>query len=261
MSFEEDGIAAYNVKTHPDVDDFGHYRGTFDNPKAIIIADPIGYDDIVTARALTGTRGQYLQDLMNDVGINDQYLVIKTVPYGMDGATKEEWAEVMSATSEYRQKLIAKVLESTNPDFVIADGTYAAQTANEFIKDLKIIRTNRNAQDLSADLKAVANQIKTVSGYENIKHKTNMANIPRSHLTFYSRVWEGTSGDRVITSAGKQYEGIAFAEVVPRWAFEHEVELMDKNEDLIENMIQVLRDNNLPLPSESTRNYVERINS
>ena len=64
----------------------------------------------------------------------------------------------------------------------------------------------------------------------------------------------------MITSAGKQYEGIAFAEVVPEWAFDQEIELVDKNADLIENMIQVLRDLNLPLPSESTRTYIERVN-
>lgn len=260
MNFDEDGIEAYNVKTHPDVDDFGHYRGTFKDPKVIIIADPIGYDDIVTARALTGTRGQYLQDLMNDVGVNDQYLVIKTVPYGMDGASRDEWNEVMEATKTYREKLIKRVLETSNPDFIIADGTYAARAAESLIKDIKIIRTRRNRDDLAADLVEVAKKIKEVEGYENTRHRTNLANIPRTHLSFYSRVWEGTSGDRVITSAGKQYEGIAFAEVVPEWAFDQEIELVDKNADLIENMIQVLRDLNLPLPSESTRTYIERVN-
>ena len=128
------------------------------------------------------------------------------------------------------------------------------------IKDIKIIRTRRNKDDLAADLGEVAEKIKEVEGYENIRHRTNLANIPRTHLSFYSRVWEGTSGDRVITSAGKQYEGIAFAEVVPEWAFDQEIELVDKNADLIENMIQVLRDLNLPLPSESTRTYIERVN-
>lgn len=260
MNFKEDGIAAYNVKTHPDVDDFGHYRGTFKNPKVVIIADPLGYDDIVTAKALTGTRGQYLHDLMSDIGVGDQYLVLKTVPYGMDGATGEEWSEVMKATRTYREKLLKRVLKDANPDFIIADGTYAFQTAEAFSNGIEIIRTRRNKDDLKSDLKEVADKIREVEGYEDVRVRVQLANIPRSHLSFYSRVWEGTSGDRVITSAGKQYQGIAFAEVVPEWAYEHKVELVDKNADLIEDMIQVLRDANLPLPNESTRNYVERIN-
>ncbi len=259
MSFEDDGIAAFNVKSHPSVSDFGHYRGTFNKPKAIIIADPIGYDDIVTARALTGTRGQYLQDLMNDMGINDQYLVIKTLPFAMDGASEGEWSEALSATKSYREALIKEVLSQSHPDFIIADGKYASEVLSQFDLSIPVIKTKRNKANLAEDLSSVALEIQKIASYKNETYSANMANIPRSHLSFYSRVWEGTSGDRVITSAGKEYEGIAFAEVVPSWAFEHEFEIQDKNQDKLELMIQVLRSAGLPLPYESVSRYFERI--
>lgn len=259
MSFEDDGIVAYNVKSHPSVSDFGHYRGTFEKPKAIIIADPIGYDDIVTARALTGTRGQYLQDLMDDMGIKDQYLVIKTLPYAMDGASDSEWEEALKSTRGYREALIGEVLSQDRPDFIIADGKYALKIVEKLNVDIAVIKTQRNKANLAADLESVASQIKKIEGYQQKNYSVNRANIPRTHLSFYSRVWEGTSGDRVITSAGKEYEGIAFAEVVPSWAFDHEFEIQDKNKSKLESMIQVLRNAGLPLPYESVSHYFERV--
>ena len=38
-AFEKEGIAAFNIKSHPDVADFGHYRGPFKNPRVVIMAD------------------------------------------------------------------------------------------------------------------------------------------------------------------------------------------------------------------------------
>ena len=91
------------------------------------------------------------------------------------------------------------------------------------------------------------------------KISAKMANIPRSHLSFYARVWEGTSGDRVITSAGKAYEGIAFAEVVPEWAYNQKSELTIKSDSHVEEMLDVLRAAKLPLPDEKIPAYLQRV--
>ena len=111
---------------------------------------------------------------------------------------------------------------------------------------------------MSSGLSSAVREINKVSGYEEVSSRARMANIPRSHLSFYSRVWEGTSGDRVITSAGVKYEGIAFAEVVPSWAYTQKLDLNDKTEGGVQDMIDVLRENNLPLPYESIPGFIER---
>lgn len=261
MSFEKDGIDAFNVKTHESVDDFGHYRGKTKGAKVVVLADPIGYDDIITARALTGTRGQYLHKLMEDIGVEDDYFVLKTVPYGMDGATDEEWTEVLKLTETYREKVMAEVLKTNTPDFILVDGKYAASTAKKLFKglDIPVVSTTRSKRSMRSDLFDLASEIAKLEGYKKAKFSGEMANIPRSHLTFYSRVWEGTSGDRVITSEGLKYKGMAFAEVVPSWTYGQELELMDKNEAKVDNMIQVLRENELPLPYESIPRYLRRV--
>lgn len=260
MTFAKNGIDAYNVKTHPSVSDFGHYRGTFDNPKVLVLADPIGYDDIVTARALTGTRGQYIQGLMDDIKVADNYLVLKTVPFGMDGATSREWETVLEQTNTYREKVLKAVLAAGTPDFILADGKYAQSEAVRILADagIPIVMMNRTAGNFKAGLSEALTQIKKIKGYKRAKADFKMANIPRSHLSFYSRVWEGTSGDRVITSDGIKYKGIAFAEVVPRWAYTQKLELNDKSSRGVEDMIQILRENNLPLPYESIPEFIRR---
>lgn len=269
MSFEADGIDAFNIKTHPSVGDFGHYRGTFNNPKVVVIADPVGYDDLITARALTGTRGQYIQGMMDDLGVNDNYLVIKTVPFGMDGATTEEWNVVYEQTRKYRKAIIEELLKSGKPVVVMSDGVYAGKAANELFKGTGITRVSlyRGKSTGELDKRRIkrSKRLKEALGASNVRNiKGNMANIPRSHLTFYSRVWEGTSGDRVITSEGKAYKGLAFAEVVPSWAYKQNWSALEKTWDTssegIEALRRILRDENLPLPGEKIPAYLRRTN-
>jgi hypothetical protein len=86
-----------------------------------------------------------------------------------------------------------------------------------------------------------------------------MNDIPRSHLSFYARTWEGTSGDRVITSRGKEYKGLAFAMIVPKWAYDQELELTPLSEEGIERLLKTLFDYGFPMPYEKISNYVERL--
>jgi hypothetical protein len=261
-SFKTDGIAAYNVKTHPDVADFGHYRGTFIAPKVIILADPHGYDGIATARALTGERGQHLHSLMDDLGIGDQYLVIKTVPFGMDGANASEWETVLGQTATYRKELVDAVLADNEkrPLFVIADGKYAATEAQKLFKshNINVFTARRSNTSHSQDILDLAKSIKTANA--SFKNKTvtgQMKSIPRSHLSYYARVWEGTSGDRVITSGGKKYQGMAFAVIVPKWAVDQFAPKSIQG-DVGEKLLEVIEDQKLRLPYESFNSFMKR---
>ncbi|MBD65103.1 MAG: hypothetical protein CME62_07850 [Halobacteriovoraceae bacterium] len=260
MSFEKDGIDAYYVKSHPDVGDFGHYRGTFNNPKIIVLADPSGYDDLITARALTGTRGQYLQGMLNEMGVKDDYLLLKTVPVAMDGATSEEWKYVLEKTNKYRERVLKRVMRSADPILVIADGEYAIAEAKRLLKKegLPIIKLRRTKADLSLDVTAAQEQLAVFNSFSDVQLSGKMANIPRTHLSFYSRVWEGTSGDRVITSEGTKYKGLAFAEVVPSWAYNQKKELSAENQKAIQEMLNTLEEQGLPLPYEKVPRYLDR---
>ncbi len=266
MSFGKDGIAAYNIKSHPEsIGDFGHYRGTFKNPRAVIVADPDGYDDLITARALTGTRGQYLQGLMDDLGIEDQYLLIKTVPFGMDGASKSEWDIVLDQTKEYRKNLLAKILAENSPELIIADGANA-------MKSLKRLLSKEDQRKLVLiEREGLANGSGVIDAGIAIKNKYDqfsktriegkMNNIPKSHLSYYARTWEGTTGDRVLAATGKKYEGIAFLEVAPNWVRNQEFDLTPQTQKEVDAIKERLFNEGFPLPSETIQEYLKRIKS
>ncbi|MDE3268654.1 MAG: hypothetical protein OYH77_00030 [Pseudomonadota bacterium] len=261
MSFERDGIAAYNIKTHPSVGAFGHYRGSFDHPKVLIIADPDGVDDLVTARALTGTRGQYLQGMMDELGVGDDYLVIKTVPFGMDGAAASEWQEVYETTAEWRNKLIDNILRDYSFDLIIADGKWAKLAVEKFF----IVRNWNLDGLLTIDRQGLGNSSGIASALQRLGAGTylpRMRNIPRSHLTYYARAWAGTSGDRVLDSQdrkSKRYRGLAFQVVVPNWVVEQRHTLDAEAQKAVNKMKAKLRRGGFPLPDESIADFLRRI--
>jgi hypothetical protein len=248
----KDGIEAFIVKSSPENADFGHYRGTFNSPKVIIVADPHGYDDLITSRALTGTRGQFLHRMMVDAGINDKYLVLKTVPFGMDKASTEDWDQTLKITEEYRTKLLLAVMNESKPSMIIADGINAQKEVARILKGsaVKIINMDRSGDD-SADVKSVAKVLgANLSG--------EMANIPRSHLSFYARVWEGTSGDRVL-AAYDGYRGFAFAEVAPAWAWNQQQNFKTDPNDNVDELLKKLEESNLPMPGEKIPQFLKRV--
>lgn len=255
----------FNIKTHPVcVGDFGHYRGTFNKPKVIILADPDGVDDIITSRALTGTRGQYLHGLMEDLGVGDQYLVIKTVPFGMDGATDEEWTAVLEQTANYRKKVFEALLKDNKPVVVFADGKYAAKEVSKLgleAQAVPMVAIARVGSENNSGIKDVGITLARLKIFNTTKISGQMANIPRSHLGFFSRVWEGTSGTRVLDASGTD-AGNAFAIIVPSWVYQQKSVLQDSQErQAVQNLKQTMQQQKLQLDTESEEDSAEPASS
>jgi hypothetical protein len=249
-------IKALNaVQTHiDDVGDFGHYRGTFANPKVVILADPDGVDDIVTSRALTGTRGQHLHGLMKHIGVNDQYLVIKTVPFGMDGAVKAQWTALLDETKDYRANVFKEIMKNGKPALIIADGNFASQEIEKLAAGVPFVKINRSGMDNNSGIAEAVAEIAAKSSFKKTSGALKMANIPRSHLGFFSRVWEGTSGTRVFTAISAADKGLAYAIVVPRWAASQKVVKQSPEEKrAVDALLQVMNGQKLPQNGEGVR--------
>ena len=253
------------------VADFGHYRGRLDRAKVLILADPQGWDDIITARALTGKRGQYLQGLMNSFnGIDNagyEHAVIKTVPFGMEGATDDQWEGVLANTADYRKAVLDEILLGTGmPDLLIADGQWAQQelkayqdaSSDSYIKGLKIVNIDRSS-NYKKDMTDAAKAIRAAGFDFHSSYKGEPENIPSGHLSYYARVWEGTSGDRVITS--KDDPGVAFAQVVPDWVVKQKFKMEKPTLAGIEKMVNTLYNECLPSPGEKPGDFLSRKSS
>lgn len=262
MNPKQVGISAYNIKTHPeDVGDFGHYRGTFQKPRVVILADPDGADDILTSRALTGARGQYIHSLMDSMGVKDQYLVLKTVPFGMDGAQDSEWKTVLEQTSQYREKIFQALFASGKPELLVSDGRFAEGELKRIATSfgIPIVAIQRQGSDNDFGLKEAATEISKISAFRNAKFDGQMKNIPRSHLGFMSRVWEGTSGTRVFDATSAADKGTAFAIVAPEWSFKNEAIQSPVERKNVENLKKILDVNRLPKGGEKFQEFKKRM--
>src|SRR3990167_3536986 len=136
---------------------------------------------------------------MDDMGVGAEYVVLKTVPFGMEDATKEDWDYVLQRTRMYRKNVLRKLLEDGTPSVIITDGPHAKAEADRMLSHYLIPRVAiERGTDSSSDMKKAATEIKKIAPFKNLKATAQMNNIPRSHLSFYARTWEGTSGDRVL---------------------------------------------------------------
>lgn len=223
--------------------DYAHYRGTFKNPKVFVLADPHGYDDLITARALTGARGQYLHSLMEDMGAHDQYLILKTAPFGKE-ADEKKWQKTIEQTKTYREAVIREVFKDSSPRLILADGDDAIAELHRILgKDVKapIVDIRRISDDPASGLDKAITAIKNLKGFEKKKFVLRMEDLPRSHLSFYARWWEGTSGDRVITSMDPKYRDKAFAMVAPKWAYEQPYQMTRTESSAVEKLKQDIK--------------------
>ncbi len=242
--------------------DFSHYRGTFNKPRAVILADPRGYDDLITSRALTGARGQYLNGLMHDLGYGEQYLVLNTAPFSLVRNDVRDFQKIVKETYKYREEILAELFKGGIPEIIIADGPFAMDEMQRmFGKDgpfspekmvakygpdakvpwVTMRRSSAHGEDY--EVEKTANEIKDL--FPELRDKVisgKMRDIPRSHLCYVSRVWEGTSGDRVITSNDPKYIGKAFAEVIPHWAANQKNIFRSEEEILLTEILKAKRD-------------------
>ncbi len=261
--FDKYGLDEFYAKSHVDAGFFGHYRGTFANPKVVILADPHGYDSFITSKALSGERGQYLHGIMRDIGVGIDYLVLKTVPFGMQGASEAEWDVILERTQKYREDLFRAIDLESGPIMVVADGYGAGKALKSFLGAGNFVEIRRG-KNVDTGITAAADQIAknelfAVDEFPGLTGER--VDIPREHLTWIARVWEGTSGDRVITadpSDTKNY-GKAFAVIRrPKWARYNEVHFTQATRAGISALKELLAEAGEPQPGESLEEYLER---
>lgn len=263
VTFDFYGINAYYSKTVPDTGFFGMHRGSFADSRVLIMADPHGIDDWNTARALTGARGQYLNGLMSDLGIGKDYLVIKTAPVGMDNATAEEWEHIRKHTEGYREAALKEALKNKKLEFVMADGPIAQLEMQRILKklkrtDLAVIDISRDGMVADSGIAEAGAAVKALDkSFSKARISAKMKDIPRGHLTWWSRSWEGTSGDLVIDASGKA-SGKVKAIVTPDWVVEQKVHITAREQASIDKLRKDMEEAGLKLGSESFSNFFER---
>ncbi|MBS1964067.1 MAG: hypothetical protein JST04_17775 [Bdellovibrionales bacterium] len=235
ITFETHGIKAYYTKTSPSTGAFGFHRGNFDTSKVLILADPSGIDEWNTSRAMTGERGQYLNGLMRDLGYGDQYLTLRTVPVGMDGATADEWEYVRKVTEKYRDAVIQRALQNPNIEMIFTDGEIAKAEMQRVldklgVKGKTVVNIRRDEKNLAAGIVEAGKEAQSkLSKLAGKKVTGRMADIPTSHFAWNARAWEGAGGDHVLDVVGKS-SGSVHVLVTPDWVADQPVKATAETE-------------------------------
>ncbi len=89
---------------------------------------------------------------------------------------------------------------------------------------------------------------------------SRMLDIPRSHLPWWARIWEGTSGDRVVDALGKDRGGVR-ALVVPNWVVKQKVIQRPAVVESIAKIKARLKELGLRLGGESVEDFLKRKNN
>jgi hypothetical protein len=241
--------------------DFAHYRGTFDSPEVVVIADPDGDDDLVTARALTGSRGQYLHSLIQALGVEERYLVLKVAPFSKYPSDSESWSDIMRQTRQYREVLFAEVFGSARPKLILLDGPDSIAEFDRIITSpsAPVIRIARQGEANASGIAEAVAELRQLPGFEGIRWQGKMADLPRSHLSFYARLWEGTSGDRVTGPSDSRWVGKAFAQVAPEWAWKQKFVMPEIDVQGCSALVKVMNDMKVRMGGEKVSDYLQRI--
>lgn len=258
------GIESYYAKSSEDTGFFGMHRGSFSTSKVVIMADPHGLDDWNTARALTGARGQYLNGLMNDFGYGQDYLVIKTVPVGMTNATAEDWEHVRKHTESYREEAMKHALKNKNVEFMMADGEAAQAEIARILEKMgrtgiTVININRKGIDPASGITEAGKQLKAAwpQEFKQVKISAKMKDIPRGHLPWWARIWEGTSGDLVIEATGKDAGKVKIV-VTPDWVVKQKLEPTERERISAEKLKTKMIEAGVKVGSEPMYTFLER---
>jgi hypothetical protein len=197
--------------------------------------------------------------LNRPMNVSDKYLVVKTAPYGQD----PDWQETFNATKPYREALFKKIIASHKPELIITDGRFAKGEVDRILgsEGVTIVNIERSGLANSSGIAQALPQIKKVRGFAQASFSGKMTDIPRSHLTYYARAWEGTSGDRVLASSDPKYAGVAYAFVSPKWVSQQKYSLPAIEINGCEKLFKKSLQAKIRLGGESVSRMADRLRS
>ena len=189
------------------------YRGDINgNPSILILAQDYGTDQVVAGRALTGDAGQKVNHLLQNLGVEDGYLILNAYPYPLNDTVPDysvlDLAQSPSLAA-YRAALLQKVLAEKDISLVLTFGevaeaafqTVAADYAGNWIKlahpdqaDAPV-SWNESMGPLKPLLAGMGIEGGAFTPYSLAGFADTRVMIPRRDLPWGVPLWFGTSGD------------------------------------------------------------------
>ncbi|MBL7545626.1 MAG: hypothetical protein JNL11_17535 [Bdellovibrionaceae bacterium] len=254
------GLAAYNIKSAPNMKFFAHYRGDVVKPRAFVLADPADLEDRNTFIAHSGERGQHIEGMLREMGISDSAFILKTVPVDMIDATAVEWEAVRKPTEKYREDVLKEILSKGSIEVLVADGPVAQAELKRIvaklgIKNIPIVHIDRGATAADGILAAQV-QIRKILKYAQVTLSGKPVSIPITHQNFLARAYEGNAVGTVVRSNHPNFADM-YAVVIPKVVTSQKVNPLPSTSESIGKILKYFQEQGIRRPGMNVSDYVQ----
>jgi hypothetical protein len=200
-------FTALGITSHKSFGYNGLYRGNLTNPKVVILADQESNDDMFSTRALTGTGGQKLQSLLNAMGLNNDYVIIRTLPVDSSDLNIDKVKSIAMNNDvvKVRNNILEKILAQGKTKLFITVGPVAAALVPATFNPAGVTLVSLDSPTSDSHVQQWNSAIGKLSvagiGMTG-SYKGELSAIPRSDLPAHTRWWMGTSGSRSSRARG-----------------------------------------------------------
>lgn len=206
------------------------YRGRPRDATVIVLADQQSHDDLLVFRALTGEAGQRFHGVLESIGVDESYLILRVLPIDTldtaastrnaivdDPQVRKVYAEIVRAASSANGR--RKVLLAMGP-MAQRLAPHANPTA------LPVVELKAWGQSgAAASWRAAITTLQAMSFGKDrpdpsFRWDGSRRQIPRYDLPYGTTRWEGSSGDRVRKpKRGSSPSPDYFKLLIPDWVF------------------------------------------
>ncbi len=216
---------------HPSFGSGPIYRGRPEDATVIVLADQRSHDDLMTFRALTGEAGQRFHGVLEAIGVEQSYAIVRVLPIDtLDVSTSVRNAMIDNPqVRKVYRKIIGAIASANGRRKVLLAMGPMAQRLAPHVNPAGLPVVELKAWGQSG---AAANWRNAINALETMtfgKDRTSPSfdwdgarrQIPRYDLPYGSTRWQGSSGDRVRKAKrGSSPSPDYFKVLVPDWVFD-----------------------------------------
>jgi uracil-DNA glycosylase len=216
-------FAALGITSHKSLGFNGTFRGNPENAKVVILADQESNDDMFSTRALTGTGGQKLQTLLNNMGLKNDYVIVRTLPVDSIDLSVSKVKEIASNSEVVRSRnaILERILQKGKTKLFITVGPVAASLVPATYNPAGVPLVSLDAPEQNSHVAQWQSAISKLSvpGISLQKaYDGSLSVIPRTDLPIHTRWWMGSSGTRSARAkVNGVYNGDYYQFNAPNW--------------------------------------------
>jgi hypothetical protein len=199
---------ALGVSSHESFGVGAIYRGRFDDPSLVVLADQASNDDLFTGRALSGDAGQRLGQLLLAAGLERRYLILRTLPVDTLDLTQTRRNALVDQplVQALHRELLRRVRsQSPNLRVLLAVGPGAQRLAPRVAPaGVEVIElAGAGSSGAAASWQAALDQLATRDYPKDLASPSfqlasGRGQLARIDLPYGTLRWVGTSGDRAV---------------------------------------------------------------